>query len=206
MKRIALLVLSASLIAGFATPQGGDLTRADSQLVARILAAEEARDSSSPALAEGARHADLRIRNIARRAAWRIRDPLFASRDSLDPVTPPHQWPEPAWRLRYRELTNKRDDCRALNAALADSVWHVRLRALDLVRQSCAADDSLMATIRRWADALPAGTSPRMAGGVSWHAAAHALVALARLQPVQAQARLRLFLAHPQWQVRMYAA
>jgi cyclophilin family peptidyl-prolyl cis-trans isomerase len=206
LKGSVVLCLLVFLFSSAANGQSGDLTRADSQLVGRILAAEEARDSTAPALAEGTRHPDSRIRSIARRATWRIRDSLFANRDSLDAMTPPVHWDEPAWRLRYRELTAKRDDCRALNAALADSTWQVRLRALDLVRTTCAADDSLMATIRRWADALPAGVSSRSSGGISWHAAAHAFVALARLQPVQAQSRMKRFASHPEWRVRMYAA
>lgn len=206
MGSVILALLVSLAVPTVARSQNAILTRADSQLVGRILAAEEARDSTAPALAEGTRHPDSRIRNIARRAGWRIRDPLFASRDSLDAVVPPVKWPEPAWRLRYRELTAMRDDCRALNTALADSAWPVRLRALDLVRATCGADDSLMATIRRWVDALPAGVTARSPGGVSWHAAAHALVALARLQPVQAQSRMKRWASHPQWQVRMYAA
>jgi cyclophilin family peptidyl-prolyl cis-trans isomerase len=41
---------------------------------------------------------------------------------------------------------------------------------------------------------------------VSWHAAAHAIVALARVQPSIARSRLGGLAGHRQWQVRMYAA
>ncbi|WP_420124998.1 peptidylprolyl isomerase, partial [Longimicrobium sp.] len=46
----------------------------------------------------------------------------------------------------------------------------------------------------------------RAAGGVSWHAGAHALVALARVAPEQARARLDALATHPDWHVRLYAA
>src|SRR5205085_2778625 len=46
----------------------------------------------------------------------------------------------------------------------------------------------------------------RARGDVSWHAGAHAHVALARVRPEEAQARVVRLGAHPQWQVRMYAA
>ena len=41
---------------------------------------------------------------------------------------------------------------------------------------------------------------------MSWHAGAHAAVALARIAPEQARARLGGLAAHPDWHVRVYAA
>jgi cyclophilin family peptidyl-prolyl cis-trans isomerase len=82
----------------------------------------------------------------------------------------------------------------------------VRLRALDLADSTCAADAALLTTLRTWIDKLPADASRRAAGGVSWHAAAHGIVALARLQPAEARTRLPKLSAHAQWQVRAYAA
>jgi cyclophilin family peptidyl-prolyl cis-trans isomerase len=181
-------------------------TRADSALVGRILVAEDRRDSTDAAIAEGLRHGDPRVRTIATRALGRIRDPLFAARDSLPPVPTPQAWPEPAWRLRYRALAQRRDDCAALRAALADSVWHVRLRAVDLAPASCGTDEALVRTLTRWVDALPRSTTWRAADGVSWHAAAHAELALARIAPAQARPRLERLARHSDWQVRMYAA
>ena len=182
-------------------------TRADSALIGRILVAEDRRDSTDAALAEGLRHDDPRVRLIATRAVGRIRDPRFASRDSLPPVAAPVAWPEPSWRLRYRALAGQRENCGALRAALADSVWQVRLRAADLAgRAPCGADSALVRTLTRWVDALPRSTGRRAAGEVSWHAAAHAQVALARLAPAVARARLPRLATHPTWQVRMYAA
>jgi cyclophilin family peptidyl-prolyl cis-trans isomerase len=179
---------------------------ADSALVGRILAAEDRRDSTDAALDAGLRHADARVRLIAGRARGRIRDPLFAARDSLPPVAAPPAWPEPAWRLRYRALAERGADCGALRAALADSVWHVRLRAADLAQAPCGADSAFVRVLRGWVDALPDDTRLRDAGGVSWHAGAHAQVALARIAPEQARARLGRLAAHPDWHVRLYAA
>jgi peptidyl-prolyl cis-trans isomerase B (cyclophilin B) len=186
--------------------QAAPLTSADSALIGRILLAEDRRDSADAALAAGDKHADVRIRAMALRARGRIRDPKYTARDSLSPLTPPTAWPEPAWRLRYRGLAAQRNDCGALRAALVDSAWPVRLRAADLAGASCASDDSLANVFISWVDALPADASRRAKGGVSWHAAAHALVALARVRPEQARPRISRLASHGQWQARMYAA
>jgi cyclophilin family peptidyl-prolyl cis-trans isomerase/HEAT repeat protein len=181
-------------------------TRADSALIGRILVAEDRRDSTDAAIAAGLSHDDRRVRTIAARALGRIRDPLFVARDSLAPAAAAPVWPEPAWRLRYRALTARREDCGALHAALGDLVWRVRLRAADLVEARCAGDSTLVRTLGGWVDALPRGTSRRAAGGVSWHAAAHAELALARVAPQQARARIGRLGSHADWHVRMYAA
>ncbi|MGI8497524.1 MAG: peptidylprolyl isomerase [Gemmatimonadaceae bacterium] len=177
----------------------------DSALIGRILLAEDRRDTSDAALAEGSAHADARVRVLARRALGRIRDPRFATRDSLPPLRAPPAWMEPVWRLRYRRLAEERNDCGALRAALADSAWPVRLHAADLAGPSCAADESIAATLREWVDALPTDVSCRKPGGVSWHAAAHGAVALARLRPDESRARVGRLATHGQWQVRLYA-
>ena len=189
-----------------AAAQTRTLSRADSALVARILIAEDRRDSTDAALGEGTRHPDARVRVIAQRALGRIRDPRFAARDSLPPLPPPRTWPEPAWRLRYRALTAPRIACDTLRAAFADSAWPVRLRAMDLITPLCNGDEALVAALRTWIDALPANASRRPKGNVSWHAAAHAVVALARARPEDARARVAKLAAHRQWQVRMYTA
>ncbi|HET7462767.1 MAG TPA: peptidylprolyl isomerase [Longimicrobium sp.] len=181
-------------------------TPADSALIGRILLAEDRRDSTDAALADGLRHGDPRVRLIAGRALGRIRSPLFTSRDSLPPAAAPPAWPEPAWRLRYRALADRRADCGALRAALGDAVWHVRLHAADLAQAPCGADSALVRVLARWVDALPRDTRRRAAGGVSWHAAAHAEVALARIAPALARARLGRLAAHGDWHARLYAA
>jgi len=182
------------------------LTRSDSALVGRILLAEDRRDSSDAAIGEGEAHRDARIRALAARARTRIRDPRFAARDSFPALTGPTTWPEPPWRLRYRALATKRDDCDAIRVGLADAVWHVRLRAADLVGPACAADSTIVGTLRRWVDGLARVSPSRVRDGATWHPGAHAFVALARVVPDEARARMRRVAAHSDWHVRVYAA
>lgn len=198
----ALLALGPAILAA----QNGALSRADSELVGRILLAEDRRDAADASLAQGATHRNLRIQRLARRAVDRITDSTFGRRDSFAPLPAPTVWPEPAWRLRFRALAAQRDDCAMLNTALADSAWPVRLHAADLARASCAGDASLLATLRQWTDSLPADLSHRAAGAVSWHAAAHALVALSRLTPDDARSRLHRFATQSNPHLRQYAA
>jgi cyclophilin family peptidyl-prolyl cis-trans isomerase len=204
---LMLLACSAAAVppSTGAIAQEGMLSRADSALIGRILLAEDRRDSTDASLADGARHADSRVRVLARRAMGRIRDPQFAARDSLPPVAPPTAWPEVGWRLRYRALTAQRGDCAALAAALADLAAPVRLRAADLIAAPCADDDAIATTLRGWVDALPSDASRRASGTLSWHAAAHALVALARIRPDDARARIPALASHAQAEVRAYA-
>ena len=200
-------ILFAVLIAlpGALHAQRTAFTSADTSLVGRVLLAEDRRDSTDASFAQAAQHADARLRLIATRALGRIRDARFAMRDSLPALPSPPVWAEPAWRLRLRALTVQKTDCAALGSALADSAWPVRLLAADLMTPSCAGDVE-RATLRSWVDALPTDASRRRAGGVSWHAAAHGEVALARVRPDDARPRLARLATHTQWQVRMYAA
>ena len=80
------------------------MARADSILVGRILLAEDRRDSTDAALAQGARHPDERVRQLARRARLRIRDAHAAPRDSMAVLPVPRMWPEPSWKPAYRSL------------------------------------------------------------------------------------------------------
>ena len=198
----ALLALAPGALAA----QERSLSAGDSALVGRILLAEDRRDGADAALTEGMDHDDPRVRSLARRARWRIEDSVFAARDSLPALRAPRVWPDPAWRLRYRALAEQRGDCAALGTALADSAWPVRLRAADLVTPACAGDDQLAGTLERWVDDLPRRTERRASGGVSWQAAAHGLVGLARIRPDESRPRTRDLARHRQWQVRAYAA
>ena len=182
------------------------LSSADSALLGRILLAEDSRNPRDSSLALGERHHDALVRSIARRAIGRMRDTLFSARDSLSPLAAPPVWAEPEWRRRYRTLATQRGNCAVLRRALVDSVWPVRLRAASLVPASCTANETLVGTLRGWVDALPADVGARAAGGVSWHAGAHGLVALARLRPAEARPRLARLANHTDWHVRMYAA
>src|SRR5919108_3776854 len=74
------------------------LTTRDSALVRLVLLTEDRRDSSVAGrriLADGQRHADLRIRLLARRAAARMAGPRFAARDSFPTRQPPPRYADP---------------------------------------------------------------------------------------------------------------
>ena len=175
----------------------------DSLLVARILLAEDERDASSSALAEGIASADPRIQLLARRAKSRIGDPKFASRDSFPPLAAPPSYPDPAWRFRYRAL--KAGDCVPLRGALADSNWHVRLHAADLAGKECATDSLFVKTLIAWVRTAPPNAK-RVQGGVSWHPAAHGILALARTRPDVARRMLPPIVRNPVPWLRDYAA
>ena len=202
MRTRALLLLSLSA----APLSAQQLTRADSNLVYAILTAEDRRDSLAPALAEGMRHADARIRTIATRAQGRITDSLFTARSALPALAPRITWPLPAWRYRYDSLRARRNDCTAMAAALADPVLQVRLRAIDLLPSFCADSGGITSALAGAIDTFPDRRSPDLPLPAGWYAAAHSAVALARLAPALARARVDRLSRHRVWQVRMYAA
>jgi cyclophilin family peptidyl-prolyl cis-trans isomerase len=191
------------LVSLAASGRAQDVGPRDSALVRRILLAEDRRDASSAALSAGAESANARLRNLTRRAAARIADPRFTARDSFPRPFGPPAYSDPAWRLRYRALN--KTNCAALRGALADSVWPVRLHAADLVDTECASDTAIVAVLRGWARAVPVSVA-RTRGGVSWHPAAHAIVALARFAPASARALLPPIAGSRIPFLRMYAA
>jgi hypothetical protein len=79
----ALVTMSAACATTGRGTLGLSTMPADSALIGRILLAEDRRDASDVALAEGVRSDDQRVRLLARRALARIRDPKFAARDSF---------------------------------------------------------------------------------------------------------------------------
>lgn len=194
-----------SLVVAPPTWAQASLSRADSALVLRILTAEDRRDAANPALREGASHADSRVRLITRRAVARIGDPKFAARDSLPKPAPPPAYPDAPWRARYRALNTRPINCDSVRVALADSVWAIRLHAADLASPACAADSTIVATLRRWSS-MPPVNARRRAGEAGWQAAAHGLVALARIAPSTARPMLGRFASSPVPGMRMYLA
>lgn len=182
-------------------------TSADSGLVGRILLAEDRRDSTDAALIEAARSPDERVQLIAHRAGLRIRDAHAAPRESMAPLASPPVWAEPSWKAAYRALVAPTANCDALRDAVRSSAaWPVRLRAADLVSPVCKSDDALAAALASWIDAVPSDATSHARGQVSWHAAAHGVVALARMRPAEARPRVAALATHRQWQVRAYAA
>ena len=201
---VICLALTLALSPGAGVAQS--LSRSDSALIGRILLAEDRRDSTDGALAEGMRHADARVRTIARRATGRIGDPLFTSRAALPAVPAPPIWVEPAWRMRHRALAGLRDDCSAMRLAASDSAWPVRFRAAALVRESCADDEELVQTFLRWIREIPHDVSKRKRGAVAWQGAANGLLTVARIRPAEARWALTQFVGDPDWHLRQYAA
>ncbi len=201
MTRFALF---CSVLCAAVLPAQGSSPAPDTVLIRRILSAEDRRDTTDRALAEGIASKDTRVALIARRALARIRDARFAARDSLGALPASPSYPDPAWRLRYRALDPKKIECGTLAAALADSSWHVRLRAADLVTASCAGNVDLVTVLRTWLPSVSMRT--RTANGAAWQPAAHALVALARVSSADARAALPQFTRNDSHWVRVYAA
>jgi len=202
MPRATALLLAICL--GRTVPAQSPRTPADTALLGRILWAEDLRDTTDRAIAEGAASHDARVALVARRARARMRDARFAARDSLAALPAPPGYADPAWRQRYRALDPKQLDCAAVQRALADSAWPLRLRAADLVTASCTGSQPMLATLRGWL--ATATVRSRTAGGAAWQPAAHALGALARVSPPDAHAALPAFLHNDSHWVRVYAA
>ena len=199
MRPLVWLLVAATALSAQAPASG-----VDTALVGRILRAEDRRDTTDRALADGVASADARVALLARRALARMRDARFVGRGSLGMLPAPPVYADPAWRLRYRALDARKVDCPALALALADSSWHVRLRAADLANASCNGDAVLVTTLRDWL--ASAARTGRTATGAAWQPAAHALVALARVSPSDASNQLADFMRNPSPWVRTYVA
>ncbi len=106
-----------------------------------------------------------------------------------------------ALRVLARAIPDTKS-CYPLIYALADSVRHVVITAIDLMDPQCAERDDVAARLLVWANEL---ADP--AHDATWHERAHALVALARFLPDEAR-RLATEKAavHDVWQVRAAAA
>lgn len=99
-----------------------------------------------------------------------------------------------AWGRRLQATT-----CEPIRAAAQDSNPHVMLQAIDLLGAECPAAEGPSTALSTYIGSI--SDRPR-----EWHAPAHALVSLARRDPAAATSALPRFVAHPTWQVRMYAA
>lgn len=99
-----------------------------------------------------------------------------------------------AWGRHFQKTS-----CAPVIAAVKDANIHVRLQAIDQLGNACPASESPVAQLQAIVSTL--GPQARI-----WHAPAHAIVALAKIQPEAARAAIAPFVAHQTWQVRMYAA
>ena len=96
--------------------------------------------------------------------------------------------------------------CAALIGATRDANAHVALTAIDALAGSCEPVVAAVSRLSTLVRELPPGATPRIEARGSWHYGAHAVVSLAHLAPDSARAVMARLLAHPTWQVRMYAA
>jgi cyclophilin family peptidyl-prolyl cis-trans isomerase/HEAT repeat protein len=106
-------------------------------------------------------------------------------------------------RVRWEGLRGwgrqfQKTSCAPVRAALKDTDPHVRLQAVDLLGAGCPAGEPAVAALNDLVETL--SNQPR-----AWHTPAHAIVALSRQSPADAQKALPRFVQHPTWQVRMYA-
>jgi cyclophilin family peptidyl-prolyl cis-trans isomerase/HEAT repeat protein len=148
---------------------------------------------------------DPQVRRLAVAALPNVQDSAFQLEElarvahDRDPIV------RLEWVRVYRQLVAA-TDCGPLLVAMSDTIHHVRLAAIDALGGPCPERDSVIVALRRTIEAGPSGVSPRTGRGVSWHARAHALTALARIDRDAARDLLRRDTRHPVWQVRMYVA
>ena len=173
----------------------------DAEVLARIrrlarLALNSAGRVDRQLLESGVRDADDEVRRItmlSARAEVEARD--FVIKTGLIDREP---------RVRYEALQTfarafQKQSCGPIFAAVRDENPHVMLAAIDLLGNGCPATDR--------APAMTLGPiAQTLAVSRTWHAPAHALVSLAKVQPTEATKLLDEYVAHPVWQVRMYAA
>lgn len=93
-------------------------------------------------------------------------------------------------------------DCTTLLTATADREPYVALSAIDSLGGGCPDTAATVTRLRRIARARPAAGPPDH----RWQAGAHALLAIARLDPAMAAELLPGAASSPRWEVRQYAA
>ena len=155
--------------------------------------------ATASVIERGLNDADAEVRRFAAAAAGT--DARVDERDRILKIALADKEP----RVRLEALRSwgrllQTTTCAPVRAALTDANMHVRLQAIDQLGAACPAAESPAPDLAAIAGTLPTGL------GRSWHAPAHALVALARVQPNGARTLLPAYIKHPIWQVRMYAA
>jgi cyclophilin family peptidyl-prolyl cis-trans isomerase/HEAT repeat protein len=154
--------------------------------------------ATASVIERGLNDRDAEVRRFA--AAATGTDARIEERDRILKLALADQEP----RVRLEALRSwgrllQKTSCAPIMAALSDANPHVRLQAIDQLGQPCPATERAVGELSKLVETLE--TRPR-----TWHAPAHALVALARRHPEAARTVLPRFVEHPQWQVRMYAA
>ena len=95
--------------------------------------------------------------------------------------------------------------CAPLLTATRDANAHVAVAAVDLLA-ACEPTAAAATRLSQLVRELPRDATPRSGTRGSWHTGAHAALSLARIAPDSARAAMPRLIAHPVWQVRMYAA
>ena len=154
--------------------------------------------ATTSVIERGLNDADTEVRRLAAAAAGT--DARIDERDRLLKIALADKEP----RVRLEALRSwgrllQKTSCAPVVAALKDPNTHVRLQAIDQLGAACPAPENPSAALAAIAQTLE--NRPRQ-----WHAPAHAIVALARIDRQSARALLPSFMSHPTWQVRMYAA
>ena len=150
-----------------------------------MLALLTARSADAAFAAQVFEDADWQLRRLAvGAAAPRVVDAALGDAD-------PHVRYESVRAVARRGA----DGCAALSGAVKDPDPHVALAAIDALGR--CADPAHITALAALA-AKP--------GGVNWHRASHALVALAAVNPVRARDLIAPHVEDTAWPVRMYAA
>lgn len=163
--------------------------------MAALITGDEATGS---VIERGLHDPDIEVRRFA--AAALATDARVDERDRIVKIALADADP----RVRLEALRSwgrqlQKTSCAPIKAALRDANMHVKLQAIDLLGAPCPAADAAAADLAPIVAQL--NTEPR-----SWHAPAHALVSLAKVDADAARNALPRFVQHPTWQVRMYAA
>ncbi len=179
-----------------------DWTRARRLALLALIAVPPGPDVSMLApLVEGER--DDELRRLAVRAAGQgLRTGPASERERRRDLLR-HASDDASGRVRYEAIAAyARDvrplDCRPFLAATRDPNPHVSLLAIETLGQCPPA--------RATADRLATIVGSPAPAGSSWHRAARALVALARVAPQRARGSIGPFTTSATWQVRAYAA
>lgn len=117
--------------------------------------------------------------------------------------------PSPIVRLdaiRFWRQGGTSPDCAPAIAATRDPAPAVALAAIDALGGLCSPVNDRVNVLTALAEALPMRENGRAAGQMTWHSAAHALVALARADKRATVSLLPRFAGHQRSQVREYAA
>jgi cyclophilin family peptidyl-prolyl cis-trans isomerase/HEAT repeat protein len=154
--------------------------------------------ATTSVIERGLNDADAEVRRFAAAAA--ATDARIDERDRVIKIALADK--EPRVRLEALRAWGRhfqKTSCAPIRAALKDSNPHVMLQAIDQLGTPCPAAESPAADLTAIVASL--NNTPR-----GWHAPAHAIVSLARIQPEAARKALPPFVRHQTWQVRMYAA